>query len=137
MNPNYDGTTCPKCDSIHITGEGVEIGRSAAGQELFCNECAASWNNVYALEGISTLIIDEDLYSGSDYDYLPLRLDPTATDYEKLGDELISIFGLSKNSEGRILLQDGWADKTPEGVGRVIHRVMNDIFEAAGKEIRK
>lgn len=43
------GSHCPACESDNIVGRSVEIDAGIAWQEMYCNACSASWNDVYKL----------------------------------------------------------------------------------------
>ncbi|UJJ60606.1 hypothetical protein [Rhodanobacter denitrificans] len=49
------GAHCPCCGSTDITGDGVEVESGRATQEVYCNECDASWVDTYTLTGYVNL----------------------------------------------------------------------------------
>ena len=51
-NPNV----CPVCQSQEITGGETNVDSDSAWQEVSCNLCHATWNDVYKLIGYSELI---------------------------------------------------------------------------------
>lgn len=44
-------STCPCCGASDIMGDPGTFGDNGAMQEMFCNSCEASWDNIYTLEG--------------------------------------------------------------------------------------
>lgn len=42
----YDGV-CPKCGSMHYTGEQGEFSDGEAWQTMICDECGTTWREVY------------------------------------------------------------------------------------------
>ena len=53
------GTHCPGCNSDMIEGGPGEFGLQAS-QERTCNNCGASWYDIYRLEGYTTFKPDDD-----------------------------------------------------------------------------
>ena len=49
------GNFCPSCRSVDTEGGSFEVGGKEAIQEVSCNECNATWNDVYKLVGYSDL----------------------------------------------------------------------------------
>ena len=47
------GNHCPKCKSLNISGEGVEIAGLAAAQAVSCNDCEAVWTDHYAFDRVT------------------------------------------------------------------------------------
>jgi hypothetical protein len=50
----HGGTQCPFCGSHDITGDEVNIDAGSAWQDVFCNDCAAEWQDTYTLTGYAT-----------------------------------------------------------------------------------
>lgn len=46
---------CPHCGSEDVEGGEVNVDAGGAWQEVTCNECGATWNDVYKLTGFSEL----------------------------------------------------------------------------------
>jgi hypothetical protein len=46
------GNVCPYCESADICGGAIDISGREAWQEVSCNECHATWNDVYNLASI-------------------------------------------------------------------------------------
>ena len=46
---------CPVCHSEDIEGGSVEIDAGQAWQPMACNDCTATWNDVYKLTGFDEL----------------------------------------------------------------------------------
>lgn len=44
---------CPVCRSTHIAGGHVDISGGSAVQTVVCNDCDASWDDVYSLTGFN------------------------------------------------------------------------------------
>jgi formate dehydrogenase maturation protein FdhE len=42
-----DNRYCPMCESDSITGDCVEVDHNSARQDVYCNDCHASWTDVY------------------------------------------------------------------------------------------
>lgn len=40
---------CPFCESVEISGDGVEINGTEAYQEVYCCGCGAVWQDIYKL----------------------------------------------------------------------------------------
>ena len=59
---NLKGQCCPVCRSKQITGHSIEIDTDCASQEITCNNCGSSWNDVYKLIGYSDLETEEVQY---------------------------------------------------------------------------
>lgn len=49
------GSICPNCGSSDINGGPVEVDASTAWQEITCQDCSASWNDLYQLTGYADL----------------------------------------------------------------------------------
>lgn len=49
------GTKCPVCESTDIVGGSVEVNAGSAWQKISCNDCDATWNDVYKLVGYAEL----------------------------------------------------------------------------------
>jgi len=45
--------TCPFCGSDNISGEEISIEGNEAWQEVSCNDCESSWQDIYELVGYS------------------------------------------------------------------------------------
>ena len=58
------------------------------------------------------------------------RMTPTTA--QRLGDEIIKVFGLKQKSTGRVDLYEGYGDKTPVGVARVVKRLVDEAEETDG-----
>ena len=56
---NLKGQCCPVCRSEQITGHSVVIDAGCASQEITCNDCGSSWNDVYKLIGYRDLETEE------------------------------------------------------------------------------
>ena len=56
----------------------------------------------------------------------------TPTTAQRLGDEIIKVFGLKQKSTGRVDLYEGYGDKTPVGVARVVKRLVDEAEETDG-----
>lgn len=54
------GTTCPYCGSASIEGETFEVSRREAWQNIYCQVCGESWQDVYTLFGIAPHTNGED-----------------------------------------------------------------------------
>ena len=58
-NYNYvktSGQQCPSCESYEITSlDHVEIDNGSAWQEVKCDSCKATWQDVYKLTGYDNL----------------------------------------------------------------------------------
>lgn len=54
-NKVYDGTTCPHCGSLEITGDGIEqCDGERAVENIECAGCGAQWADQYKLQGFVT-----------------------------------------------------------------------------------
>ena len=51
--------TCPCCDSSSIEGGHVEVECSSAWQQITCNDCGATWNDIFKLTGYADLDTSE------------------------------------------------------------------------------
>lgn len=50
------GQQCPDCNSYEITSiDNVEIDNGSAWQQIHCNLCQATWQDVYTLTGYDNL----------------------------------------------------------------------------------
>lgn len=49
------GNHCPCCNGVDICGGPIEIASGGAAQEVTCNQCFASWTDVYQLTGYTDL----------------------------------------------------------------------------------
>ena len=47
----YDYTVCPQCKSSDINGEKFESDSNTAHQPCSCNNCLATWDDLYILTG--------------------------------------------------------------------------------------
>lgn len=54
-----NGTCCPICRSDDLTGNDVDINEGVATQDVYCNECDASWTDVYVLQAYRSLETEE------------------------------------------------------------------------------
>lgn len=54
------GCVCPVCGADDISGESVEIDAGYAYQEVGCDNCGASWTDVYKLVGYDHLEVDAE-----------------------------------------------------------------------------
>lgn len=52
---NNCGAYCPACRTTQITGGTIDIDGTEAFQEVSCNNCGASWNDLYRLVGFDDL----------------------------------------------------------------------------------
>lgn len=46
------GTRCPRCRSDQIEGGPIEVDKGWADQEMWCNDCEASWIDKYTLTSV-------------------------------------------------------------------------------------
>jgi len=46
------GTTCPYCGSNNICGQHMEVDSTGAWQEIHCDDCNKTWNDVYKMTDI-------------------------------------------------------------------------------------
>ncbi len=53
------GSNCLNCGSGDITGGFVEIDCHEAWQPITCNECGASWNDIYRMVGVADLEVPD------------------------------------------------------------------------------
>ena len=52
------GLACPVCGSHHVNSEGqLEADSGCAWQAIYCEDCDARWQDVYALTGYDNLVI--------------------------------------------------------------------------------
>lgn len=51
----HGGNQCPCCKSNDIEGREINVDSGTASQEVVCNACGASWNDIYRLEGYGEL----------------------------------------------------------------------------------
>lgn len=58
LNGNH---ACPICSSDSITGGFIEVDDGKAWQEVVCNECGNTWNDLYTLTGVETTSLDNDM----------------------------------------------------------------------------
>lgn len=49
------GVECPFCESSDIEGQEINIDGGGAWQEVSCNTCGKSWNDLYELTGIEEI----------------------------------------------------------------------------------
>jgi hypothetical protein len=57
----YSGSRCPVCKTENIMGcGGIEVDGDTCSQEVMCNECEATWSDVYNLVGIDNLEVPEE-----------------------------------------------------------------------------
>lgn len=49
------GCCCPFCGSDNLDGEGVDVGKASATQEVTCQDCNASWYDEYQLTGYTVI----------------------------------------------------------------------------------
>lgn len=49
------GNCCPNCGSTQLTGGPISVDGIQAIQEVFCNNCGASWADVYDLVGYTEM----------------------------------------------------------------------------------
>jgi transcription elongation factor Elf1 len=59
-------TGCPVCRSEQVTGAEIEIEAAGAVQTCGCNDCGASWVDVYALTEYVSLEDAQGDYIGRD-----------------------------------------------------------------------
>lgn len=45
------GCCCPFCGSEDVVGEGVEVNKASASQEVSCSNCDKTWYDEYELTG--------------------------------------------------------------------------------------
>lgn len=65
MESNYvknQGNHCPSCRSANITGGPFDVDGGEATQEMGCDECGASWEDLYNLTGYLNLDIPKKTY---------------------------------------------------------------------------
>ena len=43
---------CPKCKGINITGGHIEVDGETAWQNITCEDCDASWSDIYTLSDV-------------------------------------------------------------------------------------
>ena len=46
---------CPICNSTNITGDHFEAGHSDSWRAVSCNDCGASWTEVFGLKNIENV----------------------------------------------------------------------------------
>ncbi len=51
------GSCCPSCKGSDIESEGIEVDGSIAWAEVSCNECSATWQELYKICGYDNLEI--------------------------------------------------------------------------------
>lgn len=54
------GNVCPVCGSHEVTGDNIEVDGSQAWQEVSCDQCGATWQDVYQLIGYDNLCEGEE-----------------------------------------------------------------------------
>lgn len=47
---------CPKCKSLNIVGEHIEVDGQTAWQEVSCSNCEFIWNDIYTLTDIEVKV---------------------------------------------------------------------------------
>jgi transposase-like protein len=50
-----DDCVCPFCGSDNLDGEGVDVQKGGAQQEVTCQDCCASWYDNYVLTGYTVI----------------------------------------------------------------------------------
>jgi len=49
------GLACPVCRSVDLQGQDVNISEGEATQDVSCDECGATWTDVYILQSYRSL----------------------------------------------------------------------------------
>ena len=61
IDDGYDGTSCPNCEDDDIEGDAIDIDDGFATQGMWCNNCEATWTDVYKLQGYRDLELGDNL----------------------------------------------------------------------------
>lgn len=54
----------PKCRSLDITGDSVEVDSGGASQDVSCNVCDSTWTDVYKLDYVENIEINGEYKNG-------------------------------------------------------------------------
>ena len=55
----YTDTCCPNCQSEDVVGGSIEVDDGCCCQAMTCENCDATWENVYAFSSHVNLVVEE------------------------------------------------------------------------------
>jgi hypothetical protein len=87
----YDGASCPNCKGKYITASGMEW--DGTYRECECNDCGATWHEIWQMIGYENLQVPEQPEKKSDprpgeglSEYLERMLGPPGSRQRQIGD---------------------------------------------------